>query len=272
MLTLSTCFYIVKSKFNIEKYQEWMSNFLLNVNHFNLVIYTNKQSYIAFEPFIETINNNPKIIIIFRELEEFYMYKYRDNWIKNQEINTELKQIGWELNMLWSEKIFFVYNTIINNYFNTEWHGWCDIGYFRNRPHEDTYSSTLFNTWPNRDKIQCLDINKIYYARVNYNNNDFDRIIYSILNKNENGLPREPIPANQVSIAGGFFLCHKDNINNWKNIYNKMLELYFNNNYLVKDDQMIIINCIVLYSKYFEIVREENYPLDSWFLFQSYLL
>ena len=33
--------------------------------------------------------------------------------------------------MLWCEKISFVKKTIEKNYFNTDWYGWCDIGYFR---------------------------------------------------------------------------------------------------------------------------------------------
>jgi hypothetical protein len=38
--------------------------------------------------------------------------------------------------MLWSEKISFVKETMDNQYFNTEYYGWCDIGYFRNRSND----------------------------------------------------------------------------------------------------------------------------------------
>jgi hypothetical protein len=53
---------------------------------------------------------------------------------------------AWELNMLWSEKIAFVQETIRNHYFDTEYYGWCDIGYFRNRQ-ADTHTSNLMS-WP----------------------------------------------------------------------------------------------------------------------------
>ena len=87
MLTLSTCFYIVKSKFNVEKYKEWIYNFISNVNNFNLVIYTDVNSYKVFDKFTNIINNNPKIKVIFKNMDQFFNYKYKDYWIKNQEID-----------------------------------------------------------------------------------------------------------------------------------------------------------------------------------------
>jgi hypothetical protein len=45
-----------------------------------------------------------------------------------------------------------------------------------------------------------------------------------------------------------------------------------NNNYLVKDDQIIIINCIANNFNDFELIQENNIKYDNWFLFQRYLL
>lgn len=271
MITLSTCFYIVKSKFEVKKYTQWMHNFISNVYNFNLVIYTNKASYSVFSPFQDIINNNPKILIIFRELEEFYTYKYKHFWIENQKNNSLLNYIDWELQMIWAEKIFFVDNTIQNKYYDTDWYGWCDIGYFRNRRGLDL-SSELISSWPNNNKLKSLNKEKIYYARVNNDNNYFWGIVKMVMTKNDNELPIIPIPNNQVTIAGGFFLSHKDKLNWWKEIFNNTLELYFRNNYLVKDDQIIIINCVANYLKHFELVQEKDSSFDNWFLFQRYLL
>ena len=44
MLTLVTCWYNVKAKFPSETYQTWISNFIMNVNKFNLVIFTDEKS------------------------------------------------------------------------------------------------------------------------------------------------------------------------------------------------------------------------------------
>lgn len=270
MLTLSTCFYIVKSKFNVEKYQEWIYNFISNVNNFNLVIYTDEKSYKVFDKFNSIINDNSKIKIIFKNMDQFFTYKYKDYWIKNQAKNTLLKNIDWELEMIWAEKIFFVEETINNKYFDSEYYGWCDIGYFRNRSNDLTINQ--LKSWPNNNKILNLDRNKIYYARINNDNNYFWSIIKLIINKNSNGLPITPIPSNQTTIAGGFFLIHNSKINWWKNTFINMLELYFNNNYLVKDDQIIIINCIANNFRDFELIQENNIKYDNWFLFQRYLL
>ena len=146
MLTLSSCFYIIKSKFDIDTYVEWMNNFISICNNFNLVIYTNEESV----HHIKT-NGNPRIRVVIKPFDQFFCYKYKDHWIKNHEKNVMLNSqsqfnTAWELNMLWSEKIAFVQETIRNHYFDTEYYGWCDIGYFRNRQ-ADTHTSNLMS-WP----------------------------------------------------------------------------------------------------------------------------
>lgn len=56
MLTLVTAWYIFKAKFNVEIYQQWMSNLLLNVKEFKLVVFTNEESKWIIEPFLQTDN------------------------------------------------------------------------------------------------------------------------------------------------------------------------------------------------------------------------
>ena len=165
-ISFSSCFYIIKSKFEPVKYVEWMNNFISIVNNFNLVIYTDLNS----SKYIKT-NNNPKIKVIIKPLEEFYNYKYKDYWIENHDKNLLLNDKScWELNMLWAEKISFVKETIERKYFSSEFYGWCDIGYFRNRVGEytDTNTRDLMN-WPDTNKINQLDKNKIVYACINNN-------------------------------------------------------------------------------------------------------
>ena len=165
-ITFSSCFYIIKSKFEPRIYIKWMNNFLSIVNNFNLVIYTDENSskYIP-----EKTKENKKIKIIIKPLENFYNYKYKDFWIKNHNKNLLLNdKSNWELNMLWSEKVWFVKDCIERKCFDTEFYGWCDIGYFRNR-NEDLNTSLLSN-WPSNEKILQLDKNKICYACINNDN------------------------------------------------------------------------------------------------------
>ena len=74
-ITFSSCFYIIKSKFDPKIYIEWMTYFISIVNNFNLVIYSDENSF----KYINT-QNNPKIKIIIKPFEAFYNYKY----IRNQ--------------------------------------------------------------------------------------------------------------------------------------------------------------------------------------------
>lgn len=251
MITFCTCWYIVKSKFDISTYKKWMANILNHVNHFNLVIYTNKESYYVIEPFIKS----NKLKVIFKDWEEFYTYKWKDEWINNHNKNKLLNHTHWKLNMLWNEKIFFVNDAIQNNYFDTDWYGWCDIGYFRN--------STTEN-WPSQSV--SLNKDKIYYGLVSNVLNNLSTII---LNKNENNMPYIPIPNNQVSIAGGFFISHKSTFQWWKDTYYNRLNDYFINDYLVKDDQIIIIDCIINNFNRFELIEESDPRKNKWFVFHN---
>jgi hypothetical protein len=266
-ITFSSCFYVIKSKFETVIYIEWMKNFLSIVNNFNLVIYTDENSA-TFIP--EESKNNDKIKIIIKSIEEFYNYKYKDYWIENHNKNMLLNDKStWELNMLWCEKVWFVKETIERNYFETEFYGWCDIGYFRNRLND--LNTSFLSNWSSPYKILKLDKNKIYYACVN-NDIRYMNFIYKIVNcKNKNGVPVIPIPPNQFSVAGGFFILHKNNIDFWSKTFDTKLELYFKNNYLVKDDQIILIDCILSDPEKFVLFRETN-QYDNWFMFQRILI
>jgi hypothetical protein len=264
-ITLSSCFYIIKSKFDPKIYIEWMSNFMSIVNNFNLVIYTDENSC----KYIDT-NKNPKIKIIIKPIEQFYNYKYRDYWIKNHEKNYLLNdKTCWQLNMLWSEKIQFVNETLVKKYFDTEFYGWCDIGYFRNTS-QDIHTINL-NTWGKNKEILTNNKNKICYACIR-NDNGYMKHLYKLVNeRSENGVPIVPIPSNQSSIAGGFFITHKNNVNWWATTYDNKLKLYFENNYMVKDDQIILVDCILSNLDRFELFKENVPGLDNWFMFQRIL-
>ena len=266
-ITYSTCYYKLPSKFVSEVYLQWMDNMLSQVNHYNLVIYTDKET----EPVFKKYTSNKNILIIIKPIEEFKLYKYKNKWISNHELNFNLKdRVSWEVNMLWNEKIHFVCETKTKKYFDTPFYGWCDIGYFRNRP-MDMKKNELIN-WSHPSKIESLDKNKIYYALINNDSNYITAIFKLIQQKNSVGLPIQQIPSNQCSIAGGFFISHKDKIEMWRDYYYSKLDLYFNYNYLVKDDQIIIADCIFSRMSDFKLIKENNPLYDNWFLFQRYLL
>jgi len=265
-ITFSTCWYVFKAKFDVSTYLQWIDNMLSNVNAYNLVVYCDAQSYVYLEKYRE----NPRIMLILKPHSQFYTYKYRNEWILNHEKNDLLKnKVDWKLNMLWSEKVHFVNETMINNYFDSEYYGWCDIGYFRGRANDMT--SEELRGWPSPNKIYGLDPDKIYYACIN-NNKDYMKMLTHIINeKNTVGLPVMPIPAHQLSIAGGFFICHKEKVSWWRDMYDEKLALYFTNGYLVKDDQIIVADCVLSNLEHFILCKENDGRYDNWFMFQRLL-
>jgi len=267
MLTLSSCFYIMKSKFEPTIYISWMQNFLSIVNEFYLVIYTDKNSF----PYIpKKYLQNPKIKVILKELTEFYNYQYKDAWIRNHDKNYLLKDRScWELNMLWCEKVWFVNDTHENKYFDTEFYGWCDIGYFRSRENDTPLS--LLSHWGKMNPIleDCCR-KKIVYGCIN-NSGEVKYIMKLVNLKNPSGLPKIPIPPTQNTISGGFFIIHKEQVAWWANTFDLKLKIYFENHSLVKDDQIILVDCIFSAMDKFHLFVEQHSRLDNWFMFQRIL-
>ena len=261
MITLVTSWYIFKCKFNKETYNNWIKNFVLNVKKFNLVIFTNEASKHMILPLVD---KNPNIKVIIMEVNEFLNYKYKKQWIENHLMNkTLINLVNWQVNMLWSEKINFVKKVVNEKIFDTEHYGWCDIGYFRGRPNQDIPSLTI-QQWPNNEKIKNLSKENIYYCQV-CSNDEFQKFQSDIIKENI-------IPPNQISIAGGFFLTHKSNIEWWHTTYYSKLDDYLKQKKLVKDDQIIILDCISYNTKKFRLIKHTNPNLDPWFGFQTFLL
>ena len=266
-VTFSTCWYIFKAKFVPSVYKQWIHNMLSNVHNYNLVVYCDETSYPYIEPYVE----NPRIRAVLKPVHEFSTYHLRDKWILNHRDNRLLNdKVEWQLNMLWSEKLHFVQQTIQNQYFESCWYGWCDIGYFRGRPND--LSSADLVDWPSPLKMAELDQTKIYYACVNNHPTYVNQLYKLVVLKNSAGLPHIPIPDGQVSIAGGFFLGTRENLEWWHTTYYRLLNLYFDNGRLVKDDQIIVANGVFSNVDRFAICTEADPRYDNWFMFQRYLL
>ena len=274
-ITFSTCWYSFKAKFDFAVYAQWIRNMLSNVRLYNLVIYTDEAGRAAFD-FDSYAAVNPRIRVVIRPFESFRNYALKDMWIANHEKNALLnKWVDWRVNALWSEKVHFVNETVNQRYFDTEYYGWCDIGYFRGRttgPLRDLSMSQL-RGWPNPDKIAVLNPDKIYYGCVN---NDWTHIEHCIKTINQ---PKQSKQSNQLDprlnfIAGGFFMLHKKKAEWWAVTYDAKLHRHLSQGRTVKDDQQIIVDCV--FSKdtqsHFHICREEGGKYDVWFLFQRALL
>lgn len=273
LITFSTCYYILKSKFDDITYLSWIKNIISITTNFNLVIYTNDESYTYLSTLIKHSTNNIKLII--KNFEDFYTYKYKDNWIKNHEqSNLDLHaHTDWKLNMLWNEKVFFVNQTIANKYFNTQYYGWCDIGYFRNR-NNDTPTKFL-QKWPNAETLMNLPFNNncIHYGCIQNDNLTYVLLSNEIKKHYLTKSSSQPLIHNNANcFAGGFFILKPNMIDNYTKLYNEKLVYYFANNFIIKDDQTIIMDIIFCNQHLFYIHTEANPYMDNWFMFQRLLL
>ena len=268
-ITFSTCWYQFKAKFDFSVYVPWIRNMLSNVRAYNLVIYTDEAGKAAFD-FDSYAAVNPRIRVIVKPFESFRNYALKDLWIANHAKNVTLnKLVDWRVNALWSEKVHFVHETVAKRYFDTEFYGWCDIGYFRGRNKQDLSMSQL-RGWPNPDKIAALNPAKIYYGCVN---NDWTQIEHCIRTIND-PMQTQILDPRLNFIAGGFFILHKTKAEWWATMYDAKLHQQLSRGRTVKDDQQIIADCV--FSKdtqsHFHICREEGAKYDVWFLFQRALL
>jgi hypothetical protein len=264
-IVFSTCWYSLKAKFPESIYLEWMDNMLSQVHRYYLVLYIDEQHYSFF---FSKYGSNPNIKIVIKPLEQFYNYRHKEFWIENHRNNPLLNQkINWELNMLWSEKVHFVNETRLSHYFpETDYYGWIDIGYFRCRTQLDIQREAIQN-FPNPEKVRRLNPNKIHYALVH--SQYFQQLMEIIKQK-------RPIPQNQISIGGGCFIGHKDKIEWWKTTFQNKLESYITVGQVVKDDQIIIVDCVfndILNEgcANFDLHQETNPSYDPWFLFSRSL-
>jgi hypothetical protein len=274
LVTFSTCWYIVKSKFPVTTYLEWINNLFSIINNFNLVLYTDINGFNSLKPILITENytkNQDKIKIIIKPMEEFYSYKYKENWIKNHN-KSELalhKKIDWELNMLWCEKIHFVNDTIKKKYFTTRFYGWCDIGYFRKLNYNKL---NAFKKWPSPLTLLFNFPNKIHYGCVQKDQMKYKILQNDIIRHYNNNINNKTSPCNsknleEVCFAGGFFILTKQLAEIYSRMFDAKLLYYFKNNYIIKDDQQIIMDCIFTNPQIFQIHFSEN-----WFMFQELLL
>ena len=264
--TFATCWYKLNSKFSHDTYLRWMKYMLEEVNNYNLVLFTDEEGEQTLrDHFAPYYFLNPHIKIVIKPVEKWFNYQYKKEWIRNHKVNTLLNgKTEWQVNMLWAEKVHFVNDARINQYFSpTDFYGWCDIGYFREGP---CPSFCMTN------KMLALNKNKIYYAQVNQNEQEMQHFRNLILNKNALGLPSQPLPPEQISIAGGFFIAHHSKIESWSTLFDTKLKLYFSHKYLVKDDQIIILDCIMTEPQRFQVINEAlQLNINPWFQFRRFL-
>lgn len=287
-ITFSSCLYQLKNRHGSDKHMEWFRDFMKVVNRFYLVIYTGENEYSVIQNEISRLDDNAqhKIKVVVKPFTEFQNYKHERFWRSNNEREeNKMKDIAdWRLSMLWCEKTHFVRETIEKRYFDTEYYGWCDIGYFRDTLSVSTaspaYRNIIREHWPNPTIIRRLHKDKVYYGcnvqpkymdyAMNWMTRHFDNI------DSITGIPRDLYHPYARYFSGGFYITGREKALWWNNTFQSALEKYINAGAFLKDDQHIIAYCIFTGSRdvdFCVIYSNDNNNIDNpWFLFRDFLL
>lgn len=293
-ITFSTCLYNLKNRHGTTLHNEWMRGFIRIINWFFLVIYTDEKTYDLIYAEVQKLDSeiaNTKIKIVVKPYANFYNYKHEKYWINNN-ANPECKLANiadWRLNMLWCEKVHFVNETIERMYFDTEYYGWCDIGYFRDTlsasgtSHEHT--EFIRASWPNPVKINAMDKTKVYYGcnsspdQMNMSLKHYSEHFHPSNLNNKTGIRLIKYNKSAHLISGGFFITSREKMKWWVHTFQSTLEKYILHNSVIQDDQQLIAECVFTQNnglgsgKDFCITKvNETAPDKLWFMFRELLL
>jgi len=290
-ITFSSCLYQLKNRHGTEKHKEWLRDFIRTVNRFYLVIYTGENEYPTIQNEICLLNNDAqrKIKVIVKPFTEFQNYKYERFWIRNNERNeNKLRDIAdWRLSMLWCEKTHLVKETIEKRYFDTEYYGWCDIGYFRDTLSSSSsslpsYRYTIREHWPNPAIVRRLHKDKVYYGcniQPKYMEKATKWMVRHFHPSNidsTTGVPRDLYRPDAYYFSGGFYITGREKALWWNDTFQRALKKYINAGAFLKDDQHIIAYCFFTGSRDHDfriIYSSDNTNNDKpWFLFRDFLL
>jgi hypothetical protein len=246
-----TCFYKIKSKFDINTYIEWGQKFKKALENQKVVIYTNKESIDEVQ---NVFNNVSNIEFVIKEFEDFELYKYIDIIEKNIDKKYfPYHDISRELILLWINRHLFLQE--VSEKYKVDFYSYIDFGYFRD--FEEQYFSINTNS---------LDENRIYLGLIK-NDKEYIKEIYNILIKLEN--VEHYISNNMYSVGGGGNIIGKNKVDLWINYYKNTLIYFFDNKINFKDDQTIIMTTFFKNKNdnSFVFITENN----NWFPFIKFL-
>ncbi|AEI88686.1 MAG: alpha-1,2-fucosyltransferase [Candidatus Midichloria mitochondrii] len=234
--TVVTAYYKIRSKFSSDQYDKWMQSFLQIP--FNLAAYTDEES----APLIKKYRGDLPLKLIIKDFKELYHYSFYEKY-KKMYANDSNKQHSPELYIIWAEKVKFVIGVIKNNYYNSDFFVWCDIGILRN----SRYFSTQFPT------LDYMTHNQISAGIIN----DFEN--YEIENKLMSYVGQVQKVAGNIQIG---------DIPSWKLynvIWNRTLKELMDNNIDSGDDQRVMGTIALRYPDFINLIYPSiNYKGNRW--------
>ena len=254
MATIVTGYFqLERSKASHEIYRGWMQNMLAIKNP--MIIFCDRQS---IEMIRELRSENIEITrIIETKWEDFYSYRYINNFIQHQQLDAEVnKGHNVYLYMVWAEKSNFLKRAIEMNPFSTDYFLWVDIGCFR-RP------NTQYLQWPSPARISQIPHNKVLLLSV-----------YPFTSDELGASSVEDLPSFQFTnrIGAPIFGGGKEILLEWHIKYYGMLENFIHMGRFIGKDQSIMNSVYLMNKEMCELVCWKQPCHDIWFYLQDYLL
>ena len=252
MATIVTGYFqLEKSKASHDIYMGWMKN-MLDINN-PMIIFCDEQNINIIRELRK--EKTEKTLIILTNFKDFYSYKYINNFIQNQQIDTEANRgHNAYLYMIWAEKSNFLKRAIELNPFETDYFLWVDIGCFR-RPNTD------FLNWPNPTRISEIPKDKVILLSVV----PFSQEELSVSNI-------DSLPSFQFTnrIGAPIFGGGKKILLEWHTKYYQMLENFIKIGRFIGKDQSIMNSVYLLNKEICELVSWKQPCHDIWFYLQNY--
>ena len=245
--TIAAAYFNVKGKRPSSDYYKFAKNFLKLKSP--IVLYTSQDNY---DRFMELRGDLP-IKIIIQDFEDIYMWKmYKDKWIKhNDELDTYFVKCSPQLFAIWSNKVIWLEDAINHNYFNTKYFQYTDFGSLR----YDNLPEDIINNYP---VINKYEDDKILISLIfNFDKGDF-RIKNNIVGNFDD---KDRVDGS--SFGGSINACLKYRIE-----YEKILNLYFDNDQFAGKDEAVICSLILAQPELFTLVKKSK---PAWFYLHEYL-
>ena len=260
--TIVTCYYKFPSKHSYEEYDKWMTNFLTTIET-PMVIFTDDESIEKIRQLRKWAEQNT--VIINRPLQDTYcaQEKYMNYWMKDWQRDYERHIHNPKLYIVWNEKSKFVEEVIENNYFNTDYYCWCDIGCFRTSTNIEKYKK-----FPNIEKIeQTNSKDKIQLLNIeSFNQREIDYVKKIKLDE----APIRNIFQLQHRIGGTIFIGHISAWKKWIPTFYTMIETFMINNTFTGKDQDIMAMITLLYPDIVNLIKPPTN--NDWFYLQDYFI
>lgn len=226
--------YKIKSKYDFNKYLEWFDLFTVSLVNFDIIIYTNMETYNILKNRYINIDNFYNIQFRIKELNEFELFKYKDIFYENTSKNFFKKNISYKLIQIWinrhlfMKEIFDLYD--YKNFYNInniDYYCYIDIGYFRD------FKINL--------NLSALKQKKIYIGLIENNKEYIKNLKNKVIKFNKSEIEKSLlISQHKYSFGGGCIIVHSSLVNYWHKLFAECFNNFISANIKFKDDQTII--------------------------------